>query len=144
MRHTMMGAKCRKSTEGLASKIPHGLLLLMVGCALALAVSPAMYGQATGSFSGTVADKSESAIPGATVTATSQGTGLARDVKTDSAGHYLIPLLPVGFYNLRVDAAGFQSGESKDLNLQVNEARELDFTLSPANVSTTVTVTGQA
>jgi hypothetical protein len=33
---------------------------------------------------------------------------------------------------VRVDAAGFQSAESKDLHLQVEEARELDFSLSPA------------
>ena len=49
--------------------------------------------------------------------------------KPDGAGHYLVPLLPVGTYNVRVDATGFQSAESKDLHLQVDEARELDFSL---------------
>ena len=106
-------------------------------------ISPAMHGQATGSFSGNVLDKSGSALPGATVIATSQGTGLARDVKTDNAGHYLIPLLPVGTYTVRVDAAGFQSAESKDLRLQVDEARELDFSLVPATVVTTVAVSAE-
>jgi hypothetical protein len=103
-----------------------------------------MRGQATGSFSGNVVDKSGSAVPGATVVATSEATGLARDVKTDTAGHYLIPLLPVAIYTVRVDASGFQSTESKDLNLQVDEARELDFTLVPATVVETVAVTGNA
>jgi hypothetical protein len=103
-----------------------------------------MYGQATGSFSGNVHDKSGSVVPGATVTATSQGTGLSRDVKTDNAGHYLFPLLPVGTYTLRVDETGFQSAESKDLVLHGDEARELDFSLSPATVNTTVVVSGDA
>jgi hypothetical protein len=103
-----------------------------------------MYGQATGSFSGTVADNAGLNIAGATVTATAQATGLVRTGKTDDAGHYLIPLLPVGMYTVRVDSTGFQSTESKDLNLQVNESRELNFTLAPASVSTSVTVTGQA
>ncbi|MGB8258760.1 MAG: carboxypeptidase-like regulatory domain-containing protein [Terracidiphilus sp.] len=107
-------------------------------------ISPAIYGQAIGSFSGNVLDKSGSAIPGAVVTATSQGTGLTRDGKTDSVGHYLIPLLPVGTYTVRVDAAGFQSAMSKDLKLQIDEARELDFSLVPATVVTTVAVTGDA
>jgi hypothetical protein len=115
----------------------------MVVCVVTLMISPAMHGQATGSFLGNVLDKSGSAVPGATVTATSQGTGLARVGKTDNAGHYLIPLLPVGTYSVRVDVAGFQRAESKGLYLQVNEAREIDFTLVPATVVTTVEVAGE-
>jgi hypothetical protein len=105
---------------------------------------PSMYGQATGSFSGTVVDKSGGNVPGATVTATAAATGLARTGKTDDAGHYLIPLLPVGGYTVRVESSGFQAAEAKGLNLDVNESRELDFTLSPANVSTTVEVSANA
>jgi hypothetical protein len=118
------------------------IFLLMVVCVLTLMISPAIYGQATGSFSGNVLDKSGSAIPEAAVVVTSQATGLVRDGKADSAGHYLIPLLPVGTYSVRVDAAGFQSAESKGLYLQVDEAREINFSLAPAAVVTTVDVTG--
>jgi hypothetical protein len=107
-------------------------------------ICPAMYGQATGSFSGNVLDKSGSVVPGATVIATSQATGLAREGKTDSAGHYLFPLLPVGTYTVHIDAAGFQSAESRELHLDVDEARELDFSLVPATVVTTVAVSGDA
>jgi hypothetical protein len=103
-----------------------------------------MQGQATGSFSGSVVDKSGAGVPGAAVKVTSQATGLDRDARTDTAGHYLIPLLPVGAYNVRVDAQGFQSAESKDLHLQVDQAREIDFSLVPATVVTTVAVTGEA
>jgi hypothetical protein len=119
-------------------------LLVAVVCVLALISSPALRAQATASLSGTVVDKSGSAVSGATVLATSEGTGLARNVKTDGAGHYLLPLLPVGNYTVRVDAGSFQSAESKDLHLQVDEARELDFSLAPATVSTTIAVTGES
>ena len=139
-----MCTKIAEWTSGLARKISHRLLLLVFACALALASSPAIYGQATGSFSGNVLDKAGSGIIGATVTATSQGTGLTREGKTDNAGHYLIPLLPVGTYTVRVDSTGFRSAESRDLNLQVDEARELDFSLAPATVVTNVSVTGDA
>jgi len=115
-------------------------LFLLLVCALALLLSPALYAQANGSFSGTVLDKSGSAISGAKVTATSQGTGVSREAITDDAGHYLIPLLPVSIYTLRVEFQGFQTIESKDLRLQVDEARELDFTLSPSSVSSIVEV----
>lgn len=119
------------------------LFLLLAG-ALALSVSPALYGQANGSFSGTVLDTSGSAISGATVTATSQGTGISRQVTTDGAGHFLIPLLPVSIYTLRIEFQGFKTVETKDLRLQVNEARELDFTLVPSSVSTKVEVSSDA
>ncbi|HTV83616.1 MAG TPA: carboxypeptidase-like regulatory domain-containing protein [Acidobacteriaceae bacterium] len=106
--------------------------------------APAAYGQGTASFSGNVMDKSGSVLPGAAVTVTSAATGLTRIAKTDNAGHYLIPLLPVGIYTVRVTARGFQTAVSRDLRLQVAEARELDFTLVPASVTTTVTVSGEA
>ncbi len=120
------------------------ICFLLAFVSFALCVSPALFGQANGSFSGTVLDKSGSAISGATVTATSQSTGVARDAKTDDVGHYLIPLLPVSIYTLRVEYKGFQTVETKDLRLQVDEARELDFTLVPSTVSTQVEVSASA
>ncbi len=121
-----------------------GIRFLALICALALAICPKSRGQAAGSFSGDVVDPSGSAISGATIAVTSEGTGAVRAVKTDSAGHYLVPLLPVGTYTLRVDSSGFQSAETRSLRLQIQEARELDFTLQPAAVVTNVTVTGNA
>jgi len=120
------------------------ILFVLLICTMTISVSPALYGQATGSFSGTVVDKSGSAISGATVTATSQGTGVSRQAKTDEAGHYLIPLLPVSIYTLRVEFTGFQTVVNKDLRLQVDEARELDFTLAPSTVTSTVEVNALA
>jgi hypothetical protein len=113
--------------------------LLVVFCSL-LSVCPSLYGQATGSFSGTITDKTGSVIPRATVTATSQGTSLARESKTDDSGHYLIPLLPVSNYTIRVASQGFQPAEQKDVRLQIDEHRELNFTLAPASVTSTVEV----
>ena len=144
MKRTSISAKCLRSMERLVEARSYKTPLLMVVWILAIMIAPAMYGQATGSFTGNVVDKSGSAIPAATVVVTSPGNGFNRDVKTDNAGHYLIPLIPVGTYTVRVDVGGFQSAESKDLHLQVDESRELDFTLVPATVSTSVVVSGDA
>jgi hypothetical protein len=144
MKRMIVGTKCPRSVEGSADTKSYKMLLLAIVCVLALMISPAMYGQAAGSFSGNVLDKSGSVVPGADVTVVSQATGLTRASKTDSAGHYLIPLLPAATYTVRVDAKGFQSAASKDLLLQVQEARELDFSLAPATVNTTVVVSGDA
>ena len=116
------------------------ILFVVLVCAVALCISPKLYGQATGTFSGTVTDKSGSALSGAAVTVTSQGTGAVRETKTDDGGHYIINLLPVAIYKIRIEFKGFQPVESKDVRLQVDEQRELDYALSPATVSSTVEV----
>jgi hypothetical protein len=115
-------------------------LLVVVVFSLAFSVCPLLYGQATGSFSGTVTDKAGAVVSGATVKATSQGTGISREAKTDDSGHYSIPLLPLAFYTIHVESPGFQPTGQKDIRLQVDEHREVDFTLAPASVSTAVEV----
>jgi len=104
------------------------------------AVCPFVIGQATGSFSGTVSDSSGAVLNGVTVTITAQATNISREAKTDDSGHFLVPLLGVGIYTLHVQAPGFKPTEQKDLRLQVDEQREVDFKLIPASVSTTVEV----
>ena len=90
MKRTMIGLVLLNSIAILARKT-HKKFILAIVCALSLGLTPALFGQAVGSFSGNVLDKSGSGIAGATITVRSQGTGLERDSKTDSAGHYLIP-----------------------------------------------------
>src|ERR1700687_4685336 len=114
--------------------------LIVAVSLLLFSISPVVYSQATGSFLGTVSDEAGAVVSGATVRATSQGTGLSREAKTDDTGHYLIPLLPVAIYTIHVEFQGFQPAEQKDVRLQVDEQRELDFTLSPASVTSSVEV----
>ncbi len=45
------------------------------------------------------------------VKATAQATGVVRESKTDDTGHYLMPLLPIGDYTIRVDSPGFGPAE---------------------------------
>src|SRR5579872_4005093 len=110
----------------------------------ALLIAPATYGQAIGSFSGTVTDKSGSSVAGATVRAISEATGVSREVKTDEVGHYLIPLLPAADYTVHVESTGFQTTEQRGVKLQVDEARTLDFSLAPAAVSSQIEVEAAA
>jgi hypothetical protein len=120
------------------------LLCACLALALGMCFASTAWGQATGSFLGTVTDKSGSAVAGATVTVTSQGTGAIRSALTDETGHYIVNLLPVSIYTIRVDFAGFQPVETKDVKLQVDEQREMDFSLTPATVSTSVEVMANA
>ena len=119
----------------------HRLSGVKLSVFLALFACPAVYGQATGSISGTVADPSSAAVPGATVTVSAPATGFSRSSKTNEKGEYVIPLLGVATYTIKVEFQGFQPAEAKDIRLQVDEHRELDFKLVPSSVQQTIEVT---
>ena len=114
--------------------------LVLLLCSLLCLCSPLLQGQATAGFSGTVTDNAGAVISGANVKVTSQGTGLTREAKTDDSGHYIVPLLPVAFYTIHIEAQGFGPAEQKDIRLQVDEQRELNFSLRPASVTSSVEV----
>jgi hypothetical protein len=109
--------------------------------ALAVLMCGLLYGQATGSISGIVTDATGAPVAGAKVTVTVPATGTNRESVTDSNGHYVVPLLGVANYNIRVEQQGFQPGEAKDVRLQVDEHRELDFKLNLATVQEKIEVT---
>ena len=109
-------------------------------CSLVCLFSPLLHGQATGSFSGTVSDNSGAVVAGAKVTVTAQATNISREATSDDTGHFLIPLLGVADYTLKVEAPGFKAAEAKNVRLQIDEHRELDFKLVPASVTTSVEV----
>jgi hypothetical protein len=109
-------------------------------CFLTIFLCGLLYGQATGSISGTVSDAAGAALAGAKVTVTAPATGTSRDGVTDTNGHYVVPLLGVGNYTIHVEQQGFQPAEAKDVRLQVDEHRELDFKLALATVKESVEV----
>ena len=51
-----------------------------------------------------------------------------------------MPVLPVATYIIHVEAQGFQTSEQRGIRLQVNEQREVNFSLNPASVSQSVEV----
>ncbi len=113
-------------------------------CSVALFLSPSLFGQANGSIAGTVTDATGAAVSGAKVTVTSQATNVSRSSATDEAGHYLVPLLPVSDFTVKVELQGFQTAEDKNIRLQVDEHRELDFKLVPASVQQNIEVNATA
>jgi len=119
-------------------------LFTVMVVSLVCLLCPAVYGQATGSIAGTVTDVSGSAVPAAKVTVAAPAIGLSRDFATDDSGRYLVPLLPVADYDVRVEVQGFQTAEAKGVRLQVDEHRELDFKLQPASVKESVEVAATA
>ena len=112
-----------------------------LSCSFLFLFCSALFGQTTGTISGSVTDKSGSVISAASIKITSQATGVVRETKTDATGHYLMPLLPVSTYTVEVESSGFQTTAQKDIKLQTDAQLEINFTLAPGTVTQTVDVT---
>ncbi|MGC2646581.1 MAG: carboxypeptidase-like regulatory domain-containing protein, partial [Candidatus Sulfotelmatobacter sp.] len=117
---------------------------LAFSVSLALFLCPTLFGQTTGTISGTVADKTGSVISGATVKISSQATGVVREAKTDDSGHYVVTLLPVSTYTIAAASQGFQTAQQKDVKLQTDQQLEVNFALVPGNVTQTIDVSASA
>jgi outer membrane receptor protein involved in Fe transport len=103
------------------------------------------FAQATASatLEGTVKDKSQAVIRGATVTITNKATGVTRTTATNDVGGYRFELLPVGAYEIKVSASGFASAVTESVGLLVGRVTTLDYALNPGATAETVTVTAE-
>ncbi len=112
--------------------------------------------QITGSIRGTVQDPSGAIVRGATVTAKQVETGLTRVVAADRQGEYVLVELPIGHYQLEVQAKGFQTYLQQGISLDVNqnatiairlklgaETQQVEVSANAALVQSTVTSLGQ-
>ena len=97
----------------------------------------------TGAISGRVADSTGAVIPGATVIVTNVETGRVQTTQTSAAGFYKV-ILPVGIYDVRVEAVSFRPEVRQGLRLAVAQEAVLNFGLSVGSVQETVTVTAEA
>ena len=99
------------------------------------------WGSVAGSISGTVKDPSGSVVPNASVTVRELSTGVSQHTHTNSKGYYTLPVLPVGHYELDVQASGFQCYRRKDIVLDTDAALTLDAALAVGGDTQTVSVT---
>jgi len=100
--------------------------------------------EVTAAIVGTVADPSGAPIKGAKVTATDTQRGTSYAGETNDSGAYNITRLPVGTYDLKVAAAGFQTAVHAAFTLVLNQTARVDVQMKVGQVSETVDVTGSA
>lgn len=93
---------------------------------------------------GTLTDSSGGVLPGATITARNDETGLTRTAVTEASGDYRLPALPPGRYTVTAELQGFTTETRQNLVLVIDQTVTVDFMLKPATVAETITVTGEA
>ncbi len=101
-------------------------------------------GTTTGDIRGRVSDESGGALPGVTVTATGQETGLVRTDTSGGDGSFAIRLLPPGLYRVAASIPGFQPGALEGVRVTIGSSASVDFRLQVAGVAEAVTVRGEA
>lgn len=97
-----------------------------------------------GDILGTVTDPRGAAVPGAKVIATDTATGVAQTLQTDPQGFYSFQNLPVGRYDIEVDASGFKPIRDTGVILNVNSKVAVDLSLVIGERTEAITVTESA
>jgi hypothetical protein len=85
--------------------------------------------QITGSLRGTVVDPSGAVVQSAAVHAQQTETGLTRTAFTDRDGAYVLVELPIGHYQIRAEAKGYQKYLQEGISLDVNQTATVNVHL---------------
>jgi hypothetical protein len=96
--------------------------------------------QSTGVITGSVTDPSGAPVAGASVTVTDTERGTSLKTQTNPDGVYNFPQLPIGQYNVRVEANGFQTSVASNVALALNQTARLDFAMTLGQVTQTLEV----
>jgi Carboxypeptidase regulatory-like domain len=134
--HNFKNSGSSSGRNSMASRMK-AVLMMAIFCLIATVA----FAEVTGRISGTVHDTAGAVLPGATVTLVNTQTGIAKTIKTDSAGFYSFPSLPIGRYNISVETAGFERYVQQGIVIDVDTARRVDAVLKIGYVEQQVTVT---
>lgn len=115
---------------------------LLVAALVAVAVPSFGQPAQTGTVQGVVRDATGGALPGVTVTITSQDRGFSRTTVTDESGRYVFPAVPVGSYQAIATLQGFETAEATDNLVQVDRTTTIAFDMKIGALTDTIVVTG--
>jgi hypothetical protein len=120
----------------------HPTFFLVVLLALVFTTASAQTG--TSNISGSVSDAAGAAVPGATVTATNEATGVTYTQTTNDSGLFAFSALPVGQYTITVEKQGFKLLERTGNILTVGTPLTVDAALEVGGVEQKVTIVAGA
>ena len=100
--------------------------------------------QGTANIVGTITDPTGAVVPNAKVTVTNTDNGYARNAASNSTGSYAARELPIGNYQVNVEAQGFKTFSQTNLKLNVGDTVRVDAALQVGSVGQSVTVEAEA
>jgi hypothetical protein len=117
-----------------------GRLIWLIVAFLALPL--ASYAQ-DATLSGTVKDNTGGVLPGVTVTAVNQDSGISFQSVSDEHGLYRMPVR-AGTFKITAELSGFTTQTRMGVEMLLGKAVTLDFNMTVSGVQETVQVTGEA
>src|SRR3954465_13223220 len=119
------------------------LLNLLLGLLLFLPMQS--FGQAVyGSIFGTVTDPTGAVIPNAKVTVTDIRKGTSDSYTTNESGNYSATHLIPDVYQIKIEAQGFESAQSGNINVSADTGAKFDVIFKAGAQTETVQVTAEA
>ena len=118
--------------------------VLALVSSVVLFTTPAFAQLDTGAIVGSVVDGSGAVLPGVTVTATQEDTNVSLTTVTNTSGQYVFPALRIGRYSVAAEIQGFRRGVKRDITVNVQDRRGVDFVLEVGAISEEVVVSARA
>jgi outer membrane receptor protein involved in Fe transport len=109
-----------------------------------LIFSGVLTAQGTGVIYGTVTDPTGASVTGAKIEAVSVDRGTTRIGMTGTTGDYVLSALPIGNWEVRVSATGFQQFRRTSVVLDANQDVRIDAQLKLGSMTESVVVTAEA
>ena len=95
---------------------------------------------ATATLTGTVVDQDNAVLTNVNISVSSIARGFQRSVVTNSAGQFVVPLLPPGTYIVKAEQKGFAPTEIRDLLLNVNDQVAVEIQMKVGALSENIEV----
>lgn len=107
---------------------------------IALLIPPVVAQTATGRITGTVADASGAVLPGVTVVALNEETGVSYETLSGDTGAYTFEALIAGVYTVSAELAGFKKYSTSKNVLTANDTVTINLRLEVGEITETVEV----
>src|SRR5580698_3038094 len=126
-------------------KISAWFLLCGIGSAVILICLPmSLRAAANGSLSGTLKDPTGAVVQGATLTLVNTSLKSEYKAVSNGQGFYSFPTLPVGHYDLTIEAKGFDSQKKTNVAVNTDATLKVDVQLTVGRRSEALTVVDEA
>ena len=100
--------------------------------------------QTTADVLGTVTDASGAVLPGITITVHNHDTGADSSSTSDSAGNYMVRMLPVGRYSIKATSSGFKTWTVPEVTLALGDRLRQDIRLEVGGLEQSIEVTASS
>jgi hypothetical protein len=121
-----------------------GFVLTLALALLAAFAQIAIAQEVTAAITGKITDPSGATVANASVTARDVDRGAVWKTQTNDEGVYNLQRLPIGKYEVRIEAKGFQTAVQPPFDLTLNQTARIDAELALGQASQTVEVSGAA